>query len=251
MSKTAVIYARYSPRPGNHSESADAQVAAGHKYAEFHNLNVIGAYKDEAISGKDAANRPQFQEAINLACKHKAVFVVYSLSRFARSTLDAILYARQLEGAGADLASLKEQIDTTTPTGRFTFRILSALAELEREQIAERTRDSMRHYQNTLNMRMSNVAKTPFGWKCAEDGKKLVPDEYEQAVLARILHLRKTGSNYSQIIAALFREKLLTRQGPVYRVNRQGRKLDEIIAYKTGMFHHSTIRQILDRAGVE
>jgi site-specific DNA recombinase len=249
--KFAVIYARYSPRPGNHSESADAQIDACHEYAAYHKLQPVGAYKDEAVSGKEAANRPQFQEAINLACKHKAVFIVYSLSRFARSTIDAILYAKRLEQAGADLVSLKEQIDTTTPTGRFTFKLLAALAELEREQIAERTRDSMRHYQNTLNMRMSNKDKVPYGWKCAEDGKSLVHDDYEQAVLTRMVHLRKSGSNIPQIIATLFREKLLTRQGPVYKVNRLGRKCDEIIAYKTGLFHYSTIKQILDRAGVE
>jgi len=165
--KKAILYARYSPRPNRkggesgagqnaNSLSAEAQLAQCRSYCEFHNLEIAGEYKDELISGKDAKNRLEFQQAIKQVCQEKGVLVVYSLSRFARSTLDAITYVDRLNAAKADLASLKEQLDTTTPAGRLVFKILASFAEFEREQSNERTADAMRHYQAS-GIRMGKI----------------------------------------------------------------------------------------------
>ncbi len=253
----AVLYARFSPRPGNKSMSAEAQLMQCRNYCKFHQFEVIDEFKDEAISGKSTENRPGFLEAMELACRNKAVFVVYSLSRFARSTKDTIIFSEQLDKSKADLASLKEQIDTTSPVGRFTFRLLAALAELEREQTAERTRDAMLYYQSQ-NRRMSNLP--PFGWRvCPDDNAKIEEDEAEQLIIERIIDLRRQGNTLRKISDLLWREGIYGRRNPVYEVvdiKKWGRKpkpfkTDKVIAWSLGRVGFTVVRNVLRRAGIK
>jgi len=94
---------------------------------------------DAGMSGKRADNRPGLQAALADVCRERGALVVYSLSRLARSTKDAIGIAERLDRAHADLVSLTERIDTTSATGKLVFRILAVLSEFERDLISERT----------------------------------------------------------------------------------------------------------------
>jgi site-specific DNA recombinase len=97
----------------------------------------------EARARRWAENRPGLQAALTEVCRTKGALVVYSLSRLARSTKDAISIAERLERAGADLVSLSEKIDTTSAAGKMLFRMLAVLAEFERDLISERTWGAM------------------------------------------------------------------------------------------------------------
>ena len=85
----------------------------------------------EKLSGKDT-KRPMLQLLMNVVQEGDAV-VVESISRFARNTRDLLGLVEQLTKKGVEFVSLKEHIDTTKPTGRFTLTIFAAIAELERE----------------------------------------------------------------------------------------------------------------------
>ncbi|MCL1883085.1 MAG: recombinase family protein [Defluviitaleaceae bacterium] len=85
----------------------------------------------EKQSGKDT-KRPQLQSLMDTVQKGDTV-VVESISRFARNTKDLLGLVEKLTAKGVEFVSLKEHIDTTTPTGRFTLTIFAAIAELERE----------------------------------------------------------------------------------------------------------------------
>ena len=85
----------------------------------------------EKQSGKDA-KRPQLQLLMDTVQKGDTV-VVESISRFARNTKDLLGLVEKLTAKGVEFVSLKEHIDTKTPTGRFTLTIFAAIAELERE----------------------------------------------------------------------------------------------------------------------
>lgn len=87
------------------------------------------------------------QRAIALACKHRAVLVVAKLDRLARNTRDALEIAERLQGAKADLASTTENIETRSPVGKPFYTLMALFAQLERAQIAERTKVSMRQHQ--------------------------------------------------------------------------------------------------------
>jgi len=85
----------------------------------------------EKVSGKDT-KRPQLQSLMDTVQKGDTV-LVESISRFARNTRDLLGLVEKLTAKGVEFVSLKEHIDTTTPTGRFTLTIFAAIAELERE----------------------------------------------------------------------------------------------------------------------
>ena len=91
----------------------------------------LGRIFSEKQSGKDT-NRPQLQTLMNTVRKGDVV-VVESISRFARNTADLLGLVETLTQKGVEFVSLKENIDTTTPTGRFTLTLFAAIAELERE----------------------------------------------------------------------------------------------------------------------
>ncbi len=95
----------------------------------------------EKVSGKDR-NRPELQKMLDFV-REGDVVVIESISRLARSTRDFLNILDELEKKHVALVSLKEQIDTATPTGRFLVSIFAALAQLEREQILARQREGI------------------------------------------------------------------------------------------------------------
>ena len=141
----AVAYCRVSTA-GQHNEgiSLDMQKERIESWCTNNGYESTAVFV-EVMSGGRAANRPNLQNAIELACRLKGILVVYSLSRLARSVKDTLEIAERLEKRGANLASLSERIDTNSALGKMVFRLLSTLNEFERDQLAERTTNAMAH----------------------------------------------------------------------------------------------------------
>jgi DNA invertase Pin-like site-specific DNA recombinase len=225
----AVVYARFSPRPSpEECDSVEKQIERCRAYCSGHGYDVVAVYNDKELSGGRADNRPGLQKAITAACAKKAILCVYSLSRFARNTKDAIDLAERLNSAGADLAVIQENVNTRSPMGRFIFTLFSALAQLEREQIAERTSSAMlRHQAN--GRRMTHPDRCPFGKRPDPlDPARLIDHPEEQAVIATIQAARSKGKGF-KAIAHLLEAKGITCRG--------------------GSWHHTTVRSILRRVG--
>lgn len=85
------------------------------------------------------ASRPQL-DLLRSHMRRNDVVYVTKLDRLARSTLDLLSILKEFEDAGVGLVVLEQNIDTTSPEGRFLVNVLSAVAELEREMILARTR---------------------------------------------------------------------------------------------------------------
>ena len=108
--------------------------------AMMQTLGVDELYIDKA-SGKDA-RRPELQQMMSYVRRGDTV-VVESISRFARNTRDLLELVEQLSAKGVEFVSIKEALDTTTPTGKFILTIFGAVAELEREYILQRQREGI------------------------------------------------------------------------------------------------------------
>jgi DNA invertase Pin-like site-specific DNA recombinase len=88
------------------------------------------------------ASRPELDRAID-TLRAKDVLVITKLDRLGRSVKNLIDLVERIQQLGAELVILDQQIDTTTPMGKFFFTVLAAFAEFERNMIAERTRDGL------------------------------------------------------------------------------------------------------------
>jgi DNA invertase Pin-like site-specific DNA recombinase len=93
---------------------------------------------EEKITGTKK-DRPQLAELITILRPGDKV-VIYKLDRISRSTKHLIDLSEHFEKRGIEFISLQDSIDTSTPMGRFFFRVLASIAELERDIISERTK---------------------------------------------------------------------------------------------------------------
>jgi len=205
--------------------SLDAQRARVDAWRTLNDAELLAVEVDAGMSGKRSDNRPGLQKAIDAACKHGAVLVVYSLSRLARSTKDTLEIAERLDKAGADLVSLSEKIDTTSAAGKMVFRMLAVLAEFERDQISERTTAAMA-YKRNQGERISR--RIPYGYDLAEDGVNLVENANETKVIELVQRLRVRGLSMRAIAAELDTRGIAPKNG-------------------TEKWRHSTIQGILKR----
>ena len=167
--------------------SLEAQTARIKAWASANGYTLLAVEVDAGISGCKAENRPGLQAALTKACQQKAALVVYSLSRLARSTKDAIAISERLDKSGADLVSLTERIDSTNAAGKMLFRMMAVLAEFERDQISERTTAALSHLRKQ-NVRVGEIR---YGYDLAPDGRTLIPNPIEQATITKIRLLRE------------------------------------------------------------
>ncbi len=134
------LYARVSTT----DQSTDSQLFDLRRYVSERGWNIFKEYVDEGISGtKDS--RPALNELMNDAKKRRFdVVLVWRFDRFARSTKHLILALEEFKNLGIDFVSYQENIDTSSPLGSAIFTIISAVAQLERDIIAERVKAGLR-----------------------------------------------------------------------------------------------------------
>lgn len=195
--------------------SIETQAARIQAWADANGYELTAVHADAGMSGCRADNRPGLQAALAQASSGAAL-VVYSLSRLARSTKDAIAISERLGKQGADLVSLSERIDTTTAAGKMIFRMMAVLAEFERDQISERTAAALAHKRS----KGERVGTVPYGFSVAEDGASLVPNAEEQAVITAVSSMRHSGMSLRAIRDRLEAERIPNRKGNVrWRLN--------------------------------
>ena len=178
--------------------------------------DIILEERDEGISGDDPG-REGFERALAAACKHKAVFVVYDITRFAREARLGLEMWDRLIKAKAHLAAVAEGINTLSPVGmhvtKLIFTILSGVAEMQLAMIRDRTSKAMRSYQ-AHGRRMGRLDRCPFGKmpdphgpmvKDKETGQftnrpaHMIDNPEEQAVIEQIRRLRAQGDGPRKI----------------------------------------------------
>lgn len=109
--------------------------------AREHNIPMENVFI-EKVSGQNVIDRPVLNNLMAIL-KSGDKLIVDSISRFARNTKDLINLVEQLNDKGVIFVSLKEKLDTTTPTGMFMLTIFGAVAQLERDYIKDRQREGI------------------------------------------------------------------------------------------------------------
>ena len=116
----------------------------------------------EKLSGKNT-NRPELHRMLDYVREGDTLYIE-SISRLARSTKDLLSLVQVLQEKGVDLVSLKENIDTTTPQGRFILTIFGALSELERENILQRQREGIEIAKQNGKVLGRPIIESPKDW---------------------------------------------------------------------------------------
>ena len=138
MKKKCYIYTRVSTAAQTEGYSLEAQQERLHQYAEYKNLEIAGEYCDAGKSGKSILGRPAFMEMMDDIASGKdqiSYVLVFKLSRFGRNAADVLKSIQTLLDYDVDLVCVEDSIDSSTQGGRLTLAILSAVAEIERENI--------------------------------------------------------------------------------------------------------------------
>ena len=137
------IYARVST--ANNGQSPEMQIRELREYCKRRGWKITHEFVDVGVSGSKET-RPQLDKLIAEAHRrHFDSVVCWRFDRFARSVSHLLRALETFKALGIEFVSLSEQVDTSTPTGKMVFTVLGAVAELERNLIAERVKAGLRN----------------------------------------------------------------------------------------------------------
>jgi len=167
-------------------------------------------FEDLDFSGKDT-KRPAFQEMkkqIKAGLVKKVV--VYRLDRLSRSLKDIILFIDLLKEGGVEFVSITEKFDTSTPMGRAMLNIMGVFAQMEREVISQRIKDSSEkqiHEGKKLGM-------PPFGYrlKVGKHGEWEIQKK-EAEIVKKVFEMYSTGDwSYKSLASYLNKHERIERE---------------------------------------
>ena len=143
MQNITALYLRTST--GKQEKGLESQERTLLEHSKRNGFQNIHIYSDEGFSGK-LKSRPKLDEMMELARSGKIKrIIVYSFSRFARSTKHLLEALEEFNELDIEFISLTENLDTSSPVGRAVFTILSAINQLEREITAERVKNGLQN----------------------------------------------------------------------------------------------------------
>ena len=141
--KTKVyIYTRVSTAMQIDGYSLDAQRTRMRAFAEFNDYEVAGEYEDAGKSGKSIEGRDEFNrmmEDIKTGKDDVSFVLVFKLSRFGRNAADVLSTLQTMQDFGVNLICVEDGIDSSKDAGKLMISVLSAVAEIERENIRVQT----------------------------------------------------------------------------------------------------------------
>jgi len=203
----AAIYARVSSPNQAMGYSLDEQARRCRERCDLMGWKVRYIFR-ENCSGANT-DRPKFQMMMENA-KEGAfdVLVFWKLDRFCRSLVDVVNIQRGLGEYGVSLHSVTEQIDTTTPFGKFNFRNVASASELERDLIKERAKMGM--YALAMKHKWPN-RQPPLGYDIGEDRRLKINEDAE--VVRKIFEMYLKFKSMARVAFELNKEGVKTKLG--------------------------------------
>jgi site-specific DNA recombinase len=218
MTTQAIGYRRCSTVGQVDGEGLGVQSDKIEGWCRLQGLDLVRIEEDAGLSGA-TLNRPGLQRALDgvLALGRDGVLVVARLDRLGRSAIDVQVTLRTLMDANVRVVAINDGIDTGSGMGsaivKLLVGILSTFGELEREIIRTRLLDGRRRASRENRVYASEPA---FGRRVAEDGRTLLADAGERAVVQRARELREAGASYRHICRHLAAEGYRPRRAAAW-----------------------------------
>lgn len=176
--KTKVYtYTRVSTTMQIDGYSLDTQKARMKAYADFNNYQIVGEYEDAGKSGKSIEGRASFCKMMDDIKSGKdgvAYVLVFKLSRFGRNTADVLSTLQVMQDFGVNLICVEDGIDSSKDAGKLMISVLSAVAEIERENIRVQTMEG--RIQKAREGRW-NGGFAPYGYRLVDGVLQINEDE--------------------------------------------------------------------------
>ena len=139
--KKCVLYPRVSTEMQVDGFSLDGQKSNLRRFAGREEMEIVNIYEDAGKSGKSIEGRPAFKQMLlDIENGLEIDYVlVYKLSRFGRNAADILNSLEHIQAFGVNLICIEEGIDSSQTSGKLLISVLSAVAEIERENIIEQT----------------------------------------------------------------------------------------------------------------
>lgn len=173
----AYIYTRVSTAMQTEGYSLEAQRQKILDYAKYRGFHIYGEYSDAGFSGKNIAGRVQFQQMLtDIETKKDDVqyVLVFKLSRFGRNAADVLSSLQFMQDYGVNLICVEDNIDSSADSGKLMISVMSAMAEIERENILVQTMAGRRQKASNGGW---NGGVAPYGYKLKDGKLQIVEDE--------------------------------------------------------------------------
>lgn len=175
------IYIRVSTAMQVEGYSLEAQKDRLTKFAEFQDMEIVREYCDAGKSGKSITGRPEFSQMLQDVANgldDVDYILVFKLSRFGRNAADVLNSLQYIQDFGVNLICVEDGIDSSKDSGKLTITVLSAVAEIERENILVQTMEGRRQKAREGKW---NGGQAPFGYELDTKNGTLVvaPEEAE------------------------------------------------------------------------
>ena len=187
MKERVYLYTRVSTLMQTEGYSLEAQRQKILEYAKFRDFIVAGEYSDAGFSGKNIAGRAQFQQMMaDIESKKDDItyVLVFKLSRFGRNCADTLNSLKFMQDYGVNLICVDDNLDSSAATGKLMISVMSAMAEIERENINAQTKAG--HEQKAKEGGW-NGGPAPYGYTL-ENGQLIVQED-EAEVIREIYNL--------------------------------------------------------------
>lgn len=180
--KTKVyIYTRVSTAMQVDGYSLDAQKSKMKAFADYNEYEIVGEYEDAGKSGKSIEGRLQFNQMMDDIKSGKdgvSYVLVFKLSRFGRNAADVLSTLQVMQDFGVNLICVEDGIDSSKDAGKLMISVLSAVAEIERENIRVQTMEG--RIQKAREGKW-NGGFAPYGYKLV-DGHLEINEEEAEAI---------------------------------------------------------------------
>ena len=177
------IYVRVSTSMQVDGYSLEAQRDRLIKFAEFQEMEVVREYCDAGKSGKNISGRPEFSQMLQDIAEDRDrvdFILVFKLSRFGRNAADVLNSLQYIQDFGVNLICVEDGIDSSKDSGKLTITVLSAVAEIERENILVQTMEGRRQKAREGKW---NGGQAPFGYELDSKNGTLTVNSKEAEIV--------------------------------------------------------------------